>query len=77
MTVKEAQTTADAPEFSTDLGWTSSAPTMQLRWVPKSMLQATDLKLQQAWSITHFHKDGKPWRHALEWRDVPTEFNAR
>lgn len=49
-----------------------SRPTVRLRWVPKSMMQAMDLKLQQAWEITHY-ENGKVARAEIEWRDVPVE----
>ena len=54
------------------LASTTAKPSMRLRWVPKSMMQAMDLKLQQAWEITHY--DGaRPVRLEVEWRDVPIE----
>lgn len=46
----------------------------QLRWVPKSMMQAADLKLQQAWCITTY-RDCRPLTQTIEWRDVPIELN--
>lgn len=49
---------------------TTSKPTCRLRWVSKSMLQAADLKLQQAWETVHY--DGaQPTSIETEWRDVP------
>lgn len=65
---------ADTMEFGADLGRSIEAPTMQLRWVPKSMMQAMDLKLQQAWTVTLHDKDGKPWKSSIEWRDVPVVY---
>jgi hypothetical protein len=50
---------------------TTAKPTVQLRWVPKSMMQAADLKLQQAWETVHY-EGAKPVRIEVEWRDVPT-----
>jgi len=51
---------------------TTAKPTMRLRWVPRSMKWASDLKLQQAWEITHY--DGvRPTRLETEWRDIPVE----
>ena len=51
---------------------TTSKPTARLRWVSKSMMQAHELKLQQAWETVHF--EGKqPVRIETEWRDIPTE----
>ena len=51
---------------------TTSKPTNRLRWVPRSMMQAMDLKLQQAWEIVHY--DGlRPTSIETEWRDVPVE----
>jgi hypothetical protein len=51
---------------------TTAKPTMQLRWIARSMLQAGDFKLQQAWEIVHY--DGaRPTRLETEWRDIPIE----
>lgn len=43
-----------------------------VRLVPKSMLQAADYKLQQAWEIIQY-RAGQPWKRREEWRDVPIE----
>jgi hypothetical protein len=43
---------------------------MQLRWVPKSMLQASNYKLQQAWE-TVYYEGARPMRIETEWRDIP------
>ncbi|MET4184980.1 hypothetical protein ABIB94_007109 [Bradyrhizobium sp. JR7.2] len=51
---------------------TTSKPTCRLRWVSKSMLQAADLKLQQAWETTYY-EGSRPVRLETEWRDVPIE----
>lgn len=51
---------------------TTAKPTCRLRWVPKSMLQAADFKLQQAWETTHY-EGTRPVRIETEWRDVPIE----
>lgn len=53
---------------------TTSKPTMHLRWVPKSMMQAADLKLQQAWETVTYHGK-RPTSISVEWRDVPIERN--
>lgn len=45
--------------------------TSELRWVPKSMLQAADLKLQQLWRIRAVDKEGYATGSRIEWRDVP------
>lgn len=47
-------------------------PTMKLRWVPKSSW-VHDLKLQQAFEVTHYNKEGKVTHMVTEWRDVPVE----
>lgn len=53
---------------------TTSKPTCHLRWVPRSMMQAADYKLQQAWETVHY--DGaRPIRLEVEWRDIPIEQN--
>jgi len=52
-----------------------SEATAALRWVPKSMLQAMDFKLQQAHRIYVVDKDGRHWGSRIEWRDVPIEMN--
>lgn len=49
---------------------TTAKPTMQLRWVPKSMLQASSYKLQQAWE-TIYYEGARPTRIETEWRDIP------
>lgn len=51
---------------------TTAKPTAQLRWVPRSMMQAHDLKLQQAWETVHYKGD-RPVRIEIEWRDIPVE----
>jgi len=51
---------------------TTAKPTNRLRWVPKSMMQAADLKLQQAWEIVHY-EGARPTRIEVEWRDIPVE----
>jgi hypothetical protein len=35
------------------------------------MLQASDLKLQQAWEVIEY-KNGEAQEMRLDWRDVPT-----
>lgn len=42
-----------------------------VRWVPRSMMQAGDMKLQQIWAITKY-KRGVAVGVRMEWRDVPT-----
>lgn len=49
---------------------TTAKPTMRLRWVPRSIMQAADLKLQQAWETMHYN-DAQPVKIETEWRDVP------
>jgi len=49
---------------------TTSKPTMRLRWVPRSMMQAHDLRLQQAWETVHY-EGAQPTKIETEWRDVP------
>lgn len=51
---------------------TTSKPTMRLRWVPKSMMQAADLKLQQAWGTVHY-LGAQATKIETEWRDIPVE----
>jgi hypothetical protein len=55
---------------------TTAKPTYRLRWVPKSMMQAHELKLQQAWETTHY-EGAQPIRLETEWRDVPVEQNPK
>jgi hypothetical protein len=45
--------------------------TGESRWVPLSMMQAHQHKLQQAWEITEYRDDGMPVKRWTEWRDVP------
>jgi hypothetical protein len=56
----------------TDAVSTTAKPTMRLRWVPKSMMQAADLKLQQAWETVSYN-GARPVSIEVEWRDVPIE----
>lgn len=43
----------------------------ELRWVPRSMLQAGDYKLQQRWAILGV-TNGQVTTKSYQWRDVPT-----
>lgn len=47
------------------------SPTNVLRWVPKSMMQASDLKLQQLYQQLVTDETGASWYESVEWRDVP------
>lgn len=49
-------------------------PTAALRWIRRRSLvtDLTDLVLQQAYQITTYDYDGKPFDRKMEWRDVPT-----
>jgi hypothetical protein len=47
---------------------------MKITNLPKSMMQAHDLKLQQAWETTTYHGD-RPVSISVEWRDIPVELN--
>ena len=53
---------------------TTSKPTNRLRWVPRSIMQAAGLKLQQAWEIVHYN-GAQPTSIETEWRDIPVELN--
>lgn len=52
-----------------------SKPTCALRWVPRSAMQAHDLKLQQAFEVEVLDSTGSRWKRYTEWRDVPVEHN--
>ena len=51
---------------------TTAKPTMRLRWVSRSMMQAHDLKLQQAWE-TVYYDGAQPIKIETEWRDITIE----
>jgi len=54
---------------------TTLKPTYRLRWVPRSNMQAHDLKLQQAWEAVHYDAE-RPISIETEWRDIPVEADA-
>lgn len=51
---------------------TTAKPTMRLRWAARSLMQAGDYVLQQAWEIIHY-VDSRPVKIETEWRDIPHE----
>lgn len=54
-----------------------SEATPRLRWVPRSIMQAGDFKLQQAHLIYVVDNDGRRMGSRIEWRDVPTEMDSQ
>lgn len=48
---------------------THEEPLAEVRWFPRSMMQAHDLVLYQRWGITTY-KDGRPCSKHTEWRRV-------
>ncbi len=57
------------------LAHTTAKPTARLRWVPRSMMQAHDLKLQQAWE-TVYYDGAHPVKIETDWRDIPIVVSA-
>jgi hypothetical protein len=53
---------------------TTMTPTGNLRWVPKSSMQAADLVLQQEWCVLSY-MGGAVVEIEFEWRDVPVVRN--
>lgn len=68
--MSEKQETVATWEFGDNLA-VESRPTGELKWFPRSMMQAHDLVLYQKWEIKTF-SGGKPYSRNTEWRKVET-----